>query len=55
MKAVVLKRFRDKETGEMREAGDEFTCTKKRFAEIKSVDPGLVEEKAEAKPDASEQ
>lgn len=49
MKAKVLKRFRDKETGDMREAGDEFTCTKKRFAEIRSVDPDLVEEVVEAK------
>lgn len=49
MKAKVLKRFRDKETGEMREAGDEFTCTKKRFAAIRSVDPDLVAEVVEEK------
>ena len=43
MKAKVLKPFRDKETGEIRKVDDVFTCTKKRFNEILSVDE-LVEE-----------
>lgn len=43
MKVKVLKPFRDKVTGELRKAGDEFTCTKKRYNEILSVDV-LVEE-----------
>ena len=43
MKVKVLKPFRDKVTGEMRKVGDEFTCTKKRYTEILSVDL-LVEE-----------
>ena len=43
MKVKVLKPFRDKVTGEKRKVGDEFTCTKKRYFEILSVDL-LVEE-----------
>lgn len=43
MKAKVLKRFKDKYTGEIYEAGDVITVTKKRFKEILEVDV-LVEE-----------
>lgn len=43
MKVKVLKPFRDKVTGELRKVDDIFTCTKKRFNEILSVDL-LVEE-----------
>ena len=48
MKAKVLKPFRDKVTGEMRKVDEIFTCTKKRFNEILSVDL-LVEEVIEEK------
>lgn len=37
MKAKVLQKFKDKYTGEVREVNTEFTCTKKRLAEILSV------------------
>ena len=43
MKAKVLKRFKDKHTGEVYKAGDIITITKKRFKEILEVD-ALVEE-----------
>lgn len=43
MKVKVLKPFRDKVTGEMHKEGEVFTCTKKRYNEILSVDK-LVEE-----------
>lgn len=43
MKAKVLKRFKDKHTGEVYNAGDIITITKKRFKEILEVDV-LVEE-----------
>lgn len=43
MKVKVIKKFRDKVTGEVRKVGDIFTCTKKRYNEILSVDV-LVEE-----------
>lgn len=46
MKAKVLKRFKDKYTGEIHEAGDIITVTKKRFKEILEVDV-LVEEVTE--------
>lgn len=61
MNARVTKRFKDKQTGEIRNVGDVFECTKARFDEIKAVGD-LVEEvelpkkrparkKAEAKAD----
>ena len=43
MKAKVLKRFKDKHTGEVYKAGQVITVTKKRFAEILKTAP-LVEE-----------
>ena len=54
MKARVLCKFIDKETGELRKAGDVFTCTKKRFAEILSVGL-LVEEVKEEKQKTEEE
>lgn len=48
MKAKVLQKFIDKETGKVREVGEEFTCTKKRFAEILTVGE-FVEEIKETK------
>jgi hypothetical protein len=48
VKAKVIEKFIDKETGKLREVGDEFTCTKKRFAEILSVG-NFVEEIKETK------
>lgn len=52
MKAVVLKKFRDKKTNKIREVGEVFTCSKKRFDEIKEVDAALIEEQVE-EPDVS--
>lgn len=51
MKAEVLRPFIDKETKEKRKVGEVFTCTKKRFNEIRSVDPSLVAEIVEPKED----
>lgn len=62
MNARVTKRFKDKETGEIRKVGEVFECTKARFDEIRAVGD-LVEEvelpkkrttrkKAETKADA---
>ena len=50
MKAEVLIKFKDKHTGEIRNIGDEFTCTKKRFAEILAAGE-YVKEVAEEKAD----
>ena len=47
MKAKVIVEFRDKETGELRKVGEEFTCNKKRFAEILSVGAFVEEVKNE--------
>ena len=43
MKVRTIKRFIDKKEGVTREAGDEFTCSKKRYEEILKVGE-LVEE-----------
>lgn len=43
MKAKVVQKFIDKNTGVVREVGEEFTCTKKRFNEILSVGEFVVE------------
>lgn len=45
MRAKVVVKFIDKTTGAVRNVGDEFTCTKKRFAEIVSVGDFVVEVK----------
>lgn len=50
MKVKVIQNFIDKETGKLRKKGDEFTCTKKRYAEIASVGE-FVEEIKEPKED----
>ena len=49
MKVKVIKKFRDKVTGELRKVDDEFNCTKKRFDEILSVDKLIEEIKEEKK------
>lgn len=51
MKAKVLKRFRDKHNGKIYEPNDIITVTKKRFAEILTVDK-LVEEVVEKEKEA---
>ena len=43
MKVRVLKKFRDKETGGIRNAGTVFEATEERVAEIKAKDAGLIE------------
>lgn len=53
MRVKVLKTFRDKVTGELHKIGDEFTCTKKRYSEILSVD-NLIEEVKEEKEESEE-
>lgn len=50
MKVVVLTKFRDKKTGQVRQVGEEFECTKKRFNEILSVGE-FVKEIIEEKPE----
>lgn len=50
MKVIVLKKFIDKYSGEVHNAGDELNITKKRYAEILSVGK-LVEEIKEEKED----
>lgn len=48
MKAKVLRRFKDKHTGEIYKVGEVITVSKARFAEILEVAP-LVEEVVEKK------
>ena len=48
MKAKVIKRFRDKYSGKIHEAGDIIGITKERFEEINKVAP-LVEKVEEPK------
>ena len=45
MTAEVKTAFIDKHTGVLYKAGEVITITKKRFAEINSANPNLVEEK----------
>ena len=49
MEAKVIKRFKDKETGEVRAVGDIFECTQTRFNEILEAGP-FVEKVETAKP-----
>lgn len=42
MKAVAKKRFRDKYTGKVYEAGSELELTPERYAEIRATDANLV-------------
>lgn len=48
MKVKTIVKFRDLKAGVTREVGDEFTCTKARYAEIRKVGP-FVEEVKTAK------
>lgn len=50
MKVKVLKRFKDKHNGKVHKPGDIITISKKRFAEILTVDV-LVEEVTEKNTD----
>lgn len=43
MKIKVLKKFKDKVTGEIRKIGDVFECSKERLEEIQRTDKSLVE------------
>lgn len=60
MKAKVLRKFRDKVTGEIRRPGDVLIMNKKRFAEvqkvgeIKNIGPILEEIKDENEEDEAE-
>ena len=44
MKASVEKKFHDIKTDKIRNVGEIFTCSKQRYEDIRSVDPGLVAE-----------
>ena len=44
MTAIVEKKFDDIKTDKIRNVGEIFTCSKQRYEEIRSVDPGLVDE-----------
>ena len=44
MKAIVEKKFHDIKTDKIRNVGEIFTCSKQRYEDIRSVDPGLVAE-----------
>lgn len=60
MKVKVLRKFRDKVTGEIRRPGDVLTMNKKRFAEvqkvgeIKNIGPILEEIKDENEEEEAE-
>lgn len=47
MRVKTVVRFIDKKEGVTREIGDEFVCSKARFAEILKVGPFVEEVKAE--------
>lgn len=47
MKVKTLVKFRDLKEGVTREIGEEFVCSKARFAEILKVGPFVEEVKAE--------
>lgn len=49
MKAKVIKKFKDKHTGKLHNAGDIITISKERFAEILTVAPLVEEVKEKAK------
>lgn len=51
MKVKTLKKFRDLKEGKVRKAGEIFTVSKDRFAEIEKAHKGLVEEVKEEKPE----
>lgn len=52
MKAKVIVKFKDKETGKVRKVGEIFDCTKKRFEEILTVGKFVEEAKADSKETA---
>ena len=54
MKAIVEKKFHDIKTDKIRNVGEIFTCSKQRYEEIRSVDPGLVKEDKEPVEEQSE-
>ena len=54
MKVIVTKKFHDKKADQIRNVGDIFTCSKHRYDEIRSVDPGLVKEHKEQVEEPSE-
>lgn len=50
MKARVVVRFSDKKEQKMREIGEEFEVTKKRFKEINSTKHGVLVEEVNEEP-----
>ena len=50
MKVKVLKTFSDAKAGVTRYAGDEFECSRERFAYIVSKLDGYIEEVEQEKP-----
>ncbi|MCD8008158.1 MAG: hypothetical protein LUF68_04380 [Clostridiales bacterium] len=54
MKATVLKKFKDKNTGKVYKPGDTVTLTEARFKEILKVGP-LVERVKQEAADAAEE
>lgn len=47
MKVKVIRRFKDKKTGDIRKKGEEFTLSKERFAEIEKVGHFVEEVKSD--------
>lgn len=47
MRVRAVVEFRDLKEGKLRRVGDEFVCSKARFAEILKVGPFVEEVKAE--------
>ena len=47
MKAIVITKFIDKNTGKLRKVGEVFTCNKERFAEICAAGNYIKEHKDE--------
>ena len=53
MKVKVMKKFRDKHSGEIHKAGKTLIISKERYAEICETDKTLVEEVTTAKKTAA--
>lgn len=49
MKVKTVVKFKDLKEGKLREIGEEFTCTKARYNEIRKVGPFVEEVKPEEK------
>lgn len=47
MKVKVIRRFKDKKTGDIRRKGEEFTLSKERFAEIENAGHFVEEVKSD--------